>query len=151
MLTAKEIMTSPVITARHDLPVRDLARLLFEHRISGGVVVNDQDQVIGVATESDLIDRNKKVHIPTVVFLLDSFVFLENPEKLEKDIRKMAAVSVGDLCSRELVFVTPETPLDEIATLMAEKKVHTLPVMEGEKLVGVIGKADIIRTIAEGS
>ena len=107
--------------------------------------------MIGVVTESDLIDQNKKVHIPTVVAILDSFVFLESPEKLEKDIKKMAATTVGDICSRDLVVVSQDTPLDEVATLMAEKQIHTLPVMEGDQLVGVIGKSDIIRTSAQNS
>ena len=111
-------------------------------------VYDNRHKVIGGATESDLIDQNKKVHIPTVVAILDSFVFLENPDKLEKDMKKMAATNVGDICSRELVSVQPDTPLDEVATLMAERQVHTLPVMDKDELVGVIGKKDIIRTIA---
>ncbi len=147
MKKAKDIMTSDVITAKESMSVKDLAKLLYENKISGVPVFDDKKQIIGVATESDLIDQNKKIHIPTVVAILDSFVFLENPEKMEKDIKKMAAINVGDICSHELVSVAPDTPLDEVATLMAERQVHTLPVMDGEKLVGVIGKTDIIRTL----
>lgn len=149
MKKAQDIMTNEVITAKSDMSVQELARLLFAHRISGVPVYDEDQKVIGVATESDLIDQNKRVHIPTVVAILDSFVFLENPEKLEKDIKKMAATTVGDICSKELVSVAPGTPLDEVATLMAEHQVHTLPVMDGEQLVGIIGKSDIIRTIAQ--
>ena len=61
----------------------------------------------------------------------------------------MAGNTVQDICAMELVFVTEDTGLDEIATIMAEKKVHTLPVMKDEKLVGVIGKSDIIRSMAD--
>ncbi len=147
MKKAKDIMSTDVITAKESMSVKELAKLLYENKISGVPVFGDNGKVIGVATESDLIDQNKKVHIPTVVAILDSFVFLENPEKMEKDIKKMAATNVGDICSHELVSVAPDTPLDEVATLMAERQVHTLPVMDGEKLVGVIGKTDIIRTL----
>jgi len=147
MKQAKDIMTTNVITAEESMSVKDLAKLLYENKISGVPVFDDKGRIVGVATESDLIDQNKKVHIPTVVAILDSFVFLENPEKMEKDIKKMAATNVGDICSHELVSVKPDTPLDEVATLMAERQVHTLPVMDGEKLVGVIGKTDIIRTL----
>ena len=147
MKKAKDIMSTKVITANESMSVKELAKLLYENKISGVPVYNDARQIIGIATESDLIDQNKKVHIPTVVAILDSFVFLENPEKLEKDIKKMAATNVGDICSHHLVSVNPETPLDEVATLMAEQQVHTLPVMDGERLVGVIGKTDIIRTL----
>jgi len=142
-------MTTEVITADQSMSVKDLAKLLYENKVSGVPVYDNQHKVIGVATESDLIDQNKKVHIPTVVAILDSFVFLENPDKLEKDMKKMAATNVGDICSRELVAVQPDTPLDEVATLMAERQVHTLPVMDKDALVGVIGKKDIIRTIAQ--
>jgi CBS-domain-containing membrane protein len=149
MKKAKDIMTTEVITADASMPINDFARLLYENKISGVPVYDAGHRVIGVATESDLIDRNKRVHIPTVVSILDGFVFLESPEKLEKDIKKMAATTVGDICSTELVSVAPETPLDEVATLMAERHVHTLPVMDGEKLAGVIGKTDIIRTMVQ--
>ena len=150
MLTAQDIMTSKVITVAEDANVRELAALFLSNNISGAPVVNDQGKVIGVVTESDLIFQNKKVHLPTAVAILDAFLFLESPGKTEKELKKIAASRVGDICSRELISVTPATALDELATLMAEKKVHTLPVMEGDTLVGIIGKSDIIRTIAQG-
>ncbi len=150
MLTAKELMTSQVITVKPETPVRELAKILSENNISGAPVVDDQGKVMGVVTESDLIYQNKKVHIPTVVAILDAFIYLENPDKTEKELKKMAGSKVEDIFAREVISVQQDTPLDEVATLMAEKKVHTLPVMDGDKLVGVIGKSDIIRMIAQG-
>ena len=150
MLTAQDIMTSTVITVAEDANVRELAALFLSNNISGAPVVNGQGTVVGVVTESVLIFQNKKVHLPTAVAILDAFLFLESPGKTEKELKKIAASRVGDICSRELISVTPETGLDELATLMAEKKVHTLPVMQGDTLVGIIGKSDIIRTIAQG-
>jgi len=84
------------------------------------------------------------------VAIFDSFLYLENPEHLEKDLKKMAGSTIGDICSRTFVSVTENTPLDELATLMSEKNVHTLPVLDNQKLIGVIGKSDIIRTLAQG-
>ncbi|MDR2550915.1 MAG: CBS domain-containing protein [Desulfobulbus sp.] len=150
MLKAKDIMTREVITVKESATVRDLAALLLTSNISGVPVVDDDGKVIGVVTESDLIFQNKKVHLPTAFALLDAFVFLERPGKMEQELKKMAGSKVGDICSRKLVSVTPETELDELATLMAEKNIHTLPVMNEGQLVGVIGKSDIIRTIAQG-
>jgi predicted transcriptional regulator len=150
MLTAKQLMTEKIITVTPATPVRELAKTLSENQISGAPVLDDQGMVIGVVTESDLIDQNKKVHIPTVVTILDSFIFLESPEKMEKELKKMAGITVEDIFAHEVISVQKDTPLDEVATLMAEKKVHTLPVMDGDKLVGVIGKSDIIRTLAQG-
>ena len=150
MLTAKDIMTPEVITVNENATVRELATLLLMNSISGAPVVNEEGGVIGVVTESDLIFQNKKVHLPTAVAILDAFLFLERPEKMEKELKKIAGSKVGDICSHDLVCVYPETGLEELATLMAEKKIHTLPVMKEGKLVGVIGKSDIIRTIAQG-
>ena len=84
MLTAQDIMTKDVITARKDMSVKELAQLLHDKKISGVPVVDDQDNLIGIVTENDLIDQTKKIHIPTVMALFDSFVFLENPDRLEK-------------------------------------------------------------------
>ncbi|MDX1776398.1 MAG: CBS domain-containing protein, partial [Desulfobulbales bacterium] len=94
------------------------------------------------------IDQTKKVHIPTMVSILDSVIFLESSKKTEKEIKKMAGNMVQDICSMELISVTEDTGLDEIATIMSEKKIHTLPVIRNDRLVGVIGKSDIIRAIA---
>ncbi len=150
MLTAQDIMTREVITVKESATVRELAALLLTSNISGAPVVNEADQVIGVVTESDLIFQNKKVHLPAAFALLDAFVFLERPGKMEQELKKMAGSRGGDICTRNPVSVTPETELEELATLMAEKNIHTLPVMAGGRLVGVIGKSDIIRTIAQG-
>lgn len=148
MITAQEIMTREVITVPRETPVRELAELLWEKRINGVVVVDDAQKPIGVVTESDLIDQTKKVHIPTVVTLLDSVFYLESSDRLEHDIRKMSSATAGEIASASFKSVSPETPMDEIATIMAEEHVHTLPVLDNGALVGVIGKADIIRTLA---
>lgn len=149
MLKAKDIMSHEVIVVNESDSVRELAVTLITHKINGVPVVDDTNKVVGVVTESDLIFQNKKIHIPTAVAILDSFLFLERPNKMEAEMKKIAGSQVSDICSYEIVSVTPETPLDELATLMAEKRVHTLPVLEKGELVGVIGQTDIIRTIAQ--
>ena len=150
MLTAKDIMTQDVITVTPDMPVKELAALLLSHRIGGAPVVDDDQTLLGVVTESDLIDQSKNVHIPTVISILDSVLVLENPWKMDLEIKKMAGRTVRDIFASELVTVTEDTPLSDIATIMSEKKVHTLPVLSGAALVGVIGKTDLIRAISQG-
>ncbi|WP_417910034.1 CBS domain-containing protein [Candidatus Electronema sp. PJ] len=151
MLIAKDLMTTNVIAVTPDTAVRELARILSENRISGAPVVDGMGKVIGVVTESDLIFQNKKVHIPTALAILDAFFFLEDPDVMEREMKKIAGTTVADIQTSKPVTVQQNTPMEEVATLMAEKKVHTLPVLdENEQLVGVIGKSDIIRMIAEG-
>ena len=81
MLTAKEIMTSDVITVQMTTTVKELAEILWKNRISGAPVLDDDGKVISVVTENDLIDQSKKVHIPTMISLLDSVMFLESSKK----------------------------------------------------------------------
>jgi CBS-domain-containing membrane protein len=102
---------------------------------------------LGIVTDSDLIDQSKKVHIPTIMTILDSMIFLESPSKLDKEIKKMTGTKVKDIYSTKVVTVNEDTPMSEIATIMADRRIHTLPVVDGEKIVGVIGKADIIRNL----
>ncbi len=148
MILAQDIMSKNIISVKDTTPIKELAATLFKNNISGVPVMNEQDKVIGVVTENDLIDQNKKIHIPTAISFLDGFFLLGSPKKMEEELKKMAGITAGDICSKELISVNPETPLEDIATIMAENKIHTLPVIDNEKLVGIIGKGDIIRAIA---
>lgn len=147
MLTAGEIMTKKIITVNPEMGVEELASLLWENKIGGAPVVDDQGRLLGVVTESDLIDQTKKVHIPTVLSILDSMIFLENPAKLDQEIKKMTGTRVADIYSTKPVTVKETTTLEELASIMADRKVHTLPVTSDGHLVGVVGKSDLIRAI----
>ncbi len=147
MLKAQDIMTIEVITVTPETKVHELAQLLTDKNIGGAPVLDESGSLLGVVTESDLIDQKKKIHIPTMVTLLDSFIYLENPDRMAKEMKKFAGSTVGDILSKSPLTVEEDTPLEEIATIMAEKHVHTLPVMKDEKLVGIIGKKDIIKTL----
>ena len=148
MKTARDIMTQDVITVRPETLIRELAEIFIAHGISGVPVVDADGKVIGIATESDLIFHSKRIKVPTFLTILDSFIFLDSPEKMERELRKIAAASVSDVYTSPPLTITPETPLDEIASMMTEKQVHTLPVLDEEgKMIGIVGKKDIIRTI----
>ncbi|MBM4139967.1 MAG: CBS domain-containing protein [Nitrospira sp.] len=147
MLKAKDIMTRDVITVKPTTNIEDLARILIKHGISGAPVVDDDMNVIGIVTENDLISKNKRLHIPTIFRLFDAFIPI-GTSKLEVEIKKMAASIVGEICTRDVVTVDDETPMEDIATIITEKKIHLLPVVKEGKLVGIIGKKDIIRGIA---
>ncbi|TKB27037.1 CBS domain-containing protein [Desulfopila sp. IMCC35006] len=147
MQKAAEIMTKDVITVTPETTVIELAQLLASKNIGGVPVLDASGTLLGVVTVNDLIDQKKKLHIPTVITILDSVFYLENPDKMEKEMKKIAGATVGDIYSKNPRTVVEETLIDEIATLMSEKDVHTLPVMRGDTLVGVIGKRDIIKTL----
>ena len=148
MKTAQDIMTREVITVSKSTSVKDLARILVANNISGVPVIDENGVLVGIVTESDLIFQNKKLQIPPVITILDSFLFLHTPEKMEKEMMKIAGASVSDIYTSEVITISPGTPLDEIATMMTDKKIHTLPVVTGNrKMVGIVGKKDLLRTI----
>ena len=148
MLNASDIMTTKVITVKKETGLQDLARILSENRINGVPVLDEEGSLIGIICESDLIRRNKKLHIPTVVALFDWVLYLESSKVMEKEIKRISATKVEDLYTKDVVTVDEKTPVDEIATIMSKRKIYTIPVMDGKRLVGIIGKGDIIRAFS---
>jgi len=147
MFNASDIMTTGIITVKKDTSLKVLARILYENHINGVPVLDDDGLLIGIICESDLIRKDRKLHIPTVVAIFDGVFYLERPNNFEKEIQRINATIVEDLYTKEVVTIDERTTIDEIATLMTQKKIYTIPVMDGNHLVGIIGKADLIRTI----
>jgi CBS domain-containing protein len=151
MLTAKDIMTRDVVTVKPETSIEELASLLVKNEISGVPVVDDTGSLFGIVTENDLISRNKRLHIPTVVSFLDAAIYLESSRKFEEEVKRVAATKVGDICVRKVVTITEDTTVVDIATIMAEKKVHLLPVIEAGKVVGIVGKRDMVKAVGRQS
>ena len=147
MKRARDIMTKEILTVTPKTSVSELAELFTTHNINGVPVIDDEGKLLGVVTENDLIYQKKKVHIPTVINILDSVIYLESPEKMKQEMQKITGVTVQDIYTSNVVTIGQETPIDEIATIMAEKNIHTLPVLDNDNLIGVIGKGDIIKTL----
>ncbi|MBE0618202.1 MAG: CBS domain-containing protein [Proteobacteria bacterium] len=149
MKTAREIMTRDVRTVREDLSLQKLARAFEEARVSGFPVLDDRGSLVGVVTETDLIHQNQRLHIPTTVAIFDAVVVLGSSKKLEEEMRRMTATTVGEIMARQPVTVEEGATVEEIATVMGERGVHTLPVLGADgRLAGVIGKRDLIRAMA---
>ena len=148
MLKAKDIMTAEVVTVTPQTSVEDLAKILMEKRISGVPVVDDTGALVGIVTENDLIRKEKRLHIPTVFRILDAVVYLEGVKQFDQDLKRMVAGKVGDICAQDVITVDEETTVTEIATIMSEKGVHLIPVVRDGRLVGIIGKLDVVRAIS---
>jgi CBS domain-containing protein len=148
MLTAKDIMTKDVITVKPDTSIEELASLLVKHQISGAPVVDDAGNLYGIITENDLISQNQRLHIPTVVSFLDAAIYLESSKKFEQEVKRLTATRVGDICSRKVLTITEDASLVDIATIMSEKHAHLLPVVKDGKVAGIVGKRDLVKTVA---
>ena len=145
MLTASDIMTKEVITVQEDMTIEALGRIFIEKRISGAPVLDNKGKLVGVVTENDLVRKNSRLHIPTVVRIFDAFVPLGSTDRVEEEIRRISASKVSEICSRTVVTVAPDATLQDVSSLMFEKGVHLIPVVDAGRIVGIIGKIDIIR------
>lgn len=147
MQTVAEIMTKDVITVKRETTVRELAEI-FETRRFGTLPVVDEDgNLVGIVTESDLVEQGRNLHIPTVISLFDWVIPLGGERALERELRKMTAQTVGEILSTDVVTVAPTDPLSHAADTMSGRKLHALPVVEGRRLVGIVSRIDIIRDL----
>lgn len=147
MLTAGEVMTKDVVTVKKETTIRELAGIFTTRRISCAPVVDNEGTLIGIVTETDLVEQDKSLHIPTVISIFDWVIYLESGKKFEKELKKMTGQTVGDIYSTEVDTVTSTTPISEVADLMSSKKIHAIPVVDAKKVVGIIARIDLIRTM----
>jgi CBS domain-containing protein len=150
MLTAKDIMTTTPITLSPETDIRSAAKTLLEHRINGAPVVDAKGTLLGVLCQSDLIAQQKTLAVPSFLTILDGFIPLRSLDDLDREAEKISATTVGQAMTKKPRSVGPDTTVEEIATLMVEKKLYTLPVVEGGRLIGVVGKEDVLRTLLAG-
>jgi CBS domain-containing protein len=143
-------MTRDVITVKETMTLEELVRIIMQHHISGTPVVDDKGNLKGIVTENDLISQNRRLHIPTILRLFDAFIPL-GTSRLEDEIKRIAASTIEDIYTKEVVTIDEDTTVENIATTMAEKNIHLLPVVKEGKLIGIIGKKDLIKGIARES
>ena len=149
MQTARDIMTTDVITVTPETEIIQAARLLLENKINGLPVVDDQEGLVGIVCQSDLIVQQKRVRVPSLFTFLDGYITLTSTRHFEREVEKIAASQVRQAMTPDPVCVTPDTVIEEVATLMVENNFHTLPVVADGQLVGIVGKEDMLRTIMQ--
>lgn len=120
-MIARDIMTRKVITIRPQASAQEAAQLLDQNRISGLPVVDEHEKIIGIVTEADIISKVDR-----------------------------GGLQVGDIMSREIIAVDEESPVDEIAALLTERRIKRVPVVNKGKLVGIVSRADIVHAVALG-
>ena len=151
MRTAQDIMTRDVITVGPDTDITQATRMLLENRINGLPVVDAENRLVGIVCQSDMIAQQKRIPLPSLFTLLDGYIPLTSSKQFEREVEKIAATRVEQAMTPKPVTVRPGTSIEDIASLMVGKKLHTLPVVEEGKVVGIIGKEDMLRTLMSGT
>jgi CBS domain-containing protein len=145
-MQARDIMSTPVVSVRPDTPVSEIAALLFEKRISG-VPVLDEGRLVGIVSEGDLLhrheigtDRAKRAGS----WWLRMFSADQTPAEYVKAHGRVAR----DIMNREVVTITSETPVTEIASLLESRGIKRVPVMRGDEVVGIVSRANLVQALA---
>lgn len=115
-MKVKEIMTSPVICARDDVSIADVATLLAKHRISAVPVTDASGAVIGLISEYDLLARRGKL--------------------------------ARDIMSPGIISVSEDADVEDVRLLVVQRKVRRIPVVAGQRLVGIVSRSDLVRQMA---
>ncbi|SMC46922.1 CBS domain-containing protein [Desulfocicer vacuolatum DSM 3385] len=147
MKTAKEIMEKKIISVTPDTDISQAVEILLNNHINGMPVVDENGALKGILCQSDLIFQQKNISLPPILTFLDGIIPLSSSKKMEQEMKKMAASTVAQAMVTDPVTVTPDTPISDIAMLMVEKHFHTIPVVEEGKVVGIVGKEDVLKTL----
>jgi len=147
-IRARDIMNEQPPFCGLDTPLTEIARRFAEEGISGLLVVDDDQRLYGIITETDLIDQQRNLHLPTVMAVFDMVIPL-GESRFEQELARMQAMTAADLAQTEVRTVAPDTPLSEIATLMSEQSIHHVPVLEQGQVVGMIDKHLVIKALAD--
>jgi CBS domain-containing protein len=140
-MQASEVMTRNIVSIGRDAPIRDAIRLMLDNKVSGLPVVDAGGKLIGILTEGDLLHRSE---IATEKHHWRWLDFLLGPGRMASEYVRTHGRVVGELMTREVVTVGVDTPLGDIVALMQHHHVKRLPVIDGDKLAGIISRADLL-------
>ena len=143
---AKDIMTKEVITVNADDTIEKVAQLMLNHHVSGMPVVDGEGKLVGIISEGDLLIQDKEIKAPAMTVFLGGIIYLENPRRFNKELKRIIALKVSELMSQKVYSVGPEDPIEKVIKIMSEKEVNRVPVLDDNKRVlGIISRQDIIK------
>jgi CBS domain-containing protein len=143
-MQAQDVMTTRVVAVAPDTPVTEIAKLLLERQISAVPVVSDDRRLLGIVSEGDLTHGLGQEGAKRSWWL----DLLASPQTKAEAYLKSHGRLASDLMTREVVSVTPDTPLPEIARLLEARRIKRVPVLRDGELVGIVSRADLLRGFA---
>lgn len=143
-LFARDIMTSPVITAWPETGVKDLAALMAAHHISGIPIVAADYELIGMVTEADLLYK-ELLPKPTEPAAIAQRFHLPGAAEAAERARKAEGLRAIDLMTAPVISVTEDATVHEIASRMVKQNVNRLPVLRADRVVGIVSRADVLK------
>lgn len=150
-LPVRDLMVGDVLTFTPDQDVQDALRALVERSVGGAPVV-DGGRVVGVLSQADLIVEEARLHFPTIVNLFGVNVALPwHDRALDESVSKALGERVREVMTAKPVTVGPDATVEDAATLMHDRQVSRLPVVDaGGRLLGIVTRTDILRAVVKG-
>ena len=144
-MRAMDVMTSEVITVDENASVTAVAKLLAERGISGVPVVDPDNRVIGMVSEGVLLHRAETGTERRRSWWLE---MMASTNQLAGDYVKSHGRTVKDVMTRDVISVTDETPIADIALLLETNRIKRVPVIRDGMLVGIVSRANLVRVLA---
>jgi len=153
MVNVESVMKKPIVVNQNN-DVRDVIKLFRKYKISGAPVVDDDNNLVGIISESDII-KTLTTHDEGLDLILPSpFDLIELPlkttlkiEEFKEDIEKALKTKVKDIMTKDVITISPDTPINEAANIMIKHNIKRLPVVKNGKLVGIITRGDLIEAL----
>lgn len=145
-MKAADVMVTDVITVRPQDTVQTAAAVLLDKRISAAPVINDEGRLVGIVSEGDLMRRAEIGTARRRSWWLECLVA---PETRAEEFVKAHAVKVADVMTKHVVTATEETSLRDLATILEKNGIKRLPIMRGEKVVGIVSRRNILQAFAQ--
>jgi len=142
---AQDIMTTKVITAAPSATVEQVTQLMIEHHISALPIIDHDGSILGIVSEGDLLRRVEGANDQKKSWWLR---LLSNTETSVSDFVALRGRYVRDVMTKKVICVAPDTQVGEIARLLAEKHIKRVPVMQGNELVGIVSRANLMHALA---
>src|SRR5207244_430409 len=139
-------MTPNPVTVLPDTTVEEVVRTLRKHELPGVPVVDSDGRLLGIVTEADLVlsDDEGDLHIPHYIELFGGMVFLEPLRRFEGRLKKAVAASAADMMTADPVTVEADDSARKAARLIADTGHNRLPVVDADRLVGVVTRVDVL-------
>ena len=147
-LKVSDMMQREVVTVSPRMSVKEVAKLFTDKGISGAPVVDDEGRLVGIVTDRDLIMEDVRVHFPTYIQFLDGIFYLGGFRRFEEELRKAVGATVEDVMTHHVVTADESATVEDVATLLVERGFDRIPIVREGRLVGLVTKADIVRTLA---
>jgi CBS domain-containing protein len=153
-ILARDVMQSRVVTVEPSLPATELERLLEREGISGAPVIDEGGRLLGVVSRADLVSAaaGAEDEADSLLAYYEDVAGAASSRGARAQLagERIASLRVRDLVQTELVSVAPDTPVQKVAAALAERRIHRVLVVDGERLVGLVSSLDLVRLLAEG-